>query len=92
MLSCPVLALSDFTKPFELQCDALGDGIGEVLMQERHPITFKSRKFLGVERSYSIYNREMLSIMHALAKFRSYLVGGRFVIKTDHNSIKYFMG
>ena len=34
---------------------------------------------------------EMLAIMHALAKFRSYLVGGCFVIKTDHNIIKYFM-
>ena len=44
-----------------------------------------------MERIYSIYDREMLAIMHALAKFRSYLVGGKFVIKTDHNSIKYFM-
>jgi hypothetical protein len=33
----------------------------------------------------------MLAIMHALAKFRQYLVGGRFVVKTDHNSLKHFL-
>jgi hypothetical protein len=34
----------------------------------------------------------MLTIMHALAKFREYLVGGRFVVKTDHNSLRHFLG
>jgi hypothetical protein len=34
----------------------------------------------------------MLAIMHALAKFRQYLVGGRFVVKTDHNSLRHFLG
>jgi hypothetical protein len=33
----------------------------------------------------------MLAIMHALTKFRQYLVGSRFVVKTDHNSLKYFL-
>jgi hypothetical protein len=32
----------------------------------------------------------MLTIMHALAKFRKYLVGGRFVVRIDHNSLRYF--
>jgi hypothetical protein len=33
----------------------------------------------------------MLAIMHAFTKFRQYLVGSRFVVKTDHNSLKYFL-
>ncbi|XP_057846650.2 uncharacterized protein LOC131056314 [Cryptomeria japonica] len=91
MSSCPVLAIPDFSKPFELRCDASGEGVGAVLMQDKHPIVFESRKLRGVERTYSIYDKEMLAIMHALAKFRQYLVGNKFVVKTDHNRLKHFM-
>lgn len=91
MSSCPVLVIPNFSKPFELQCDASREGIGAVLMQEKHPIVFESRKLHGVEKSYSIYDKEMLTIMHALAKFGQYLVGSKFVVKTDHNSLKHFM-
>jgi hypothetical protein len=52
---------------------------------------FESRKFSQPERLYSIYDKEMLAIMHALTKFRQYLVGSKFVVKTDHNSLKYFL-
>jgi hypothetical protein len=91
MSTCPVLALPDFTQPFVLECDASGTGIGAVLMQNRHPIAFESRKLREPERLYCIYDKEMLPIMHALAKFRQYLVGGRFVVRTDHNSFRYFL-
>ena len=33
----------------------------------------------------------MLAIMHALINFRQYLVGNKFVVKTDHNSLRYFL-
>ena len=70
MNNCPVLALPDFTQPFVLECDASGEGIGAVLMQGGHPIAFESRKLLPHEQLYAIYDKEMLAIMHALAKFR----------------------
>jgi hypothetical protein len=75
-----------------MECDASGEGVGAVLSQDGHPIAFESRKLLPHERSYSIYDKEMLAIMHALAKFRQYLVGNRFRVKTDHNSLRHFMG
>ena len=91
MSSCPVLALPDFTQPFILECDASGEGISAVLMQGGHPIAFESRKLLPHERLYPIYDKEMLAIMHALAKFRQYLVGNRFRVRTDHNSLRFFL-
>ena len=91
MSSCPVLALPDFTQPFVLECDTSGEGIRAVLMQNNHPIAFEIRKLKDYERRYSIYDKEMLAIMHALAKFRQYLVGNRFKVKTDHNSLRFFL-
>jgi hypothetical protein len=91
MSTCPVLALPDFDIPFTLECDASGEGIGAVLMQNRHPLAYESRKLRGPELLYNIYDKEMLAIMHALAKFRQYLVGARFVVKSDHNSLKYLL-
>jgi hypothetical protein len=91
MGTCPMLALPDFTLPFVLECDASGKGIGAVLMQGGHPIVFEIQKLSQPERVYSIYDKEMLAIMHSFTKFRQYLVHNKFVVKTDHNSLKYFL-
>eukprot|EP00253_Pinus_taeda_P032617 PITA_32617 len=91
VMSNPVLALPDFSRPFVLECDASGEGIGAVLMQGSHPIDFNSRKLQSHERLYSIYDKEMLAIMHALTKFQKYLVGNRFKVKIDHNSLRFFL-
>ena len=70
MISCPVLALPDFSQLFMLECDPSGEGIGAILMQNNHPIAFESRKLKDYERHYSIYDKEMLAILHVLTKFR----------------------
>jgi hypothetical protein len=91
MSTCPVLALLDFTQPFVLKCDASSEGI-VVLMQHSHLIAYESIKLTNSEKLYSIYNKEMLAIMHALVKFRQCLVGGKFVVKTYHNNMRHFLG
>ena len=60
-------------------------------MQRKHPIAFESRKLTDRERLYSIYDKEMLAIMHALVKFRQYLVCGKLLVKTNHNSLHFFL-
>jgi hypothetical protein len=91
MGTCPVLALPDFTLPFVLEYDASDEGISAVLMQGGHPIVFESKNISQPEGLYSIYENKMLAIMHALTKFIQYLVGSKFMVKTDHNSLKYFL-
>ena len=91
MSSCPVLAILDFSLPVVVECDASGEGIGSILTQRVHPIEFESRKLNQSEKGYSIYDKEMLAIMHALHKFRQYLVCGRFIVNTYHNSLRFFL-
>jgi hypothetical protein len=66
----PVLALTHFTLPFVLECDAYGKGIRVVSMQGGHYIVFERNKISQAERLYSIYDKEMLEIMHALTKIK----------------------
>jgi hypothetical protein len=84
-------ATPDFSKPFIIECDASGFGIGAILMQDGHPIAFESIKLNKKECLQSTYNKEMLSIMHALTKWQQYLLGSKFLIRTYHNSLQYLL-
>ncbi|KAK8948956.1 hypothetical protein KSP39_PZI005193 [Platanthera zijinensis] len=86
----PVLSLPDFGKEFEVQTDASDFAIGGVLMQDGHPIAYESRKLNETERRYTVQEKEMTTIIHCLRVWRHYLLGAKFVVKTDNVATSYF--
>jgi len=84
-----VLALPDFCKSFVVECDASGVGVGAVLMQNQRPIAYHSQALKGKSLALSTYEKELLALVVAVKKWRPYLLGSPFVIKTYHQSFKY---
>jgi hypothetical protein len=60
-------------------------------MQEGRPLDFESQPLKGKDLHKPIYEKEMMEILHALKKWRPYLIGRHFKVKTDHDSLKYFL-
>ncbi|KAJ4970769.1 hypothetical protein NE237_003868 [Protea cynaroides] len=86
----PFMALPDHTKPYEVQTDASDFAIGGVLMQDGHPIAYESRKLNETERRYTVQEKEMTVVVHCLRTWRHYLLGSKFVVKTDNVVTSYF--
>jgi hypothetical protein len=70
LISAPVLALPNFKETFEIETDACDYGVGAVLMQKGHPITFLSKALGPKNRGLSTYQKECLSILMAVEKWR----------------------
>lgn len=91
--SAPVLRIPDFSKPFIVTCDASVIAVGSVLSQifhdGEHPIAFYSHKLESAESRYPSHELELLAIVKSLERWRCYLEGSKFIVKTDHESLRY---
>lgn len=89
----PVLAIFNPSLPTELHTDASSIGFGAILLQEhegrrKRVVGYYSKSTQGAESKYHSYELETLAVVRALQHFRHYLIGIKFKIVTDCNSLK----
>jgi hypothetical protein len=89
LMSPPVLIMPDLQKGFDIYCDACGQGLGCVLMQEGHVIAYASRQLRKHELNYPTHDLELTAVVHALKIWRHYIMGTKCQVYTDHKSLKY---
>ena len=99
-LQAPILAFPDFNKPFLLETDASGRGLGAVLSQKQadgryHPIAYASRVMNETEQRYHSNKQEFLALKWAITQqFHEYLSPygkkrNEFVVHIDNNPLTY---
>ena len=85
----------DFSLPFEIMCDASDFAIGAVLGQEvnrmPHVIYYASRTLTEAQKNYSTTEKELLTVVFALDKFRPYLLCSKVIVFIDHAAIKHLL-
>ena len=82
-----LLAYPDPNQPFDIYTDASDFQLGAVIKQQNQPIAFYSRKLNEAQRKYSTIEKELLSILEVLEKFRDMLWGSEIHIYTDHKNL-----
>ncbi|CAL9010913.1 unnamed protein product [Prunus brigantina] len=89
LCTAPVLALPNFEKVFEVECDASGVGVGAVLSQDKRPVAFFSEKLSDACQKWSTYDQEFYAVVRALKQWEHYLIQKEFVLFTDHQALKF---
>ncbi|KAK8704741.1 hypothetical protein V6N13_048355 [Hibiscus sabdariffa] len=95
LVSTPIVIPPDWTSPFELMCDASDYAVGAALGQRRgklfHVIYYASRTLNDAQINYTTTEKELLAVVFAFNKFRSYLIGTKVIVHIDHSAIKYLV-
>jgi len=93
LTSAKVLTLPNDDDHFILDCDASKKAMGAVLSQiqngEEHPICYASQLYDKHQRNYNVTGKELLALVTFVRKFRQYLLGRSFTIRTDHAALQW---
>ncbi|KAL4296425.1 hypothetical protein GQ457_12G013270 [Hibiscus cannabinus] len=95
LISAPIMRPPDWALPFEIMCDASDYAVGAVLGQRKdkkpYAIYYASKTLNSAQMNYSTTEKELLAVIFALDKFRSYIIGSSIVIFSDHAALKYLL-
>ncbi|RDX91842.1 Retrovirus-related Pol polyprotein, partial [Mucuna pruriens] len=97
LTSTPILQAPNWELPFELMCDASNSALGAILGQRAgvgkpvHVIAYASRTMDPAQSNYTTIEKELVAIVFALDKFRSYLLGSRIVVFSDHVVLRFLL-
>ncbi|XP_073259802.1 uncharacterized protein [Populus alba] len=91
--SAPIIQPPNWDEPFEIMCDASDYAIGVVLGQRigknLHVIAYAPRMLDGAQCNYHTTEKELFAVVFALEKFRSYLLGTKVIVFTDHAALRF---
>jgi ribonuclease HI len=90
-MTTPILVMPDMEKPFSIYCDASGQGLGSVHMQDGCVVAYASQQLRKHEVNYPTHDLELAAVVHALKIWRHYLMGKKCELYTDHKSLKYII-
>ena len=89
----PVLAYPQEGQTFYLDTDASNTGTGAVLSQvydgAEHPVAYASKALSASQRNYCTTMRELLAVVQYTRHFRHFLLGNKFILRTDHASLTW---
>jgi hypothetical protein len=95
LVSAPIIQPPDWSQPFEIMCDVSDYAVGAVLGQRKegrvHAVYYASKTLSEAQLNYATTEKELLAVVFAFEKFRSYIVNLKVIVYTDHAAIKYLL-
>jgi hypothetical protein len=95
LISALIIQPYNWSLPFEIMCDASDYVVRVVLRQTKdkkhHAISYASKTLTGPQLNYATTKKELLAIIFAINKFRSYLVGVKVIVYSNHTTLKYLL-
>ena len=94
-ISALIIQPPNWSLSFEIMCDASDYAMGAVLGQTKdkkhHAFAYASKTLTGPQLNYATTKKELLVVVLTIDKFRSYLVGAKVIVYTDHAALKYLL-
>jgi hypothetical protein len=95
LVSAPIIQPPDWSQAFEIMCDASDYAVGAVLGQRKegrvHAVYYASKILNEAQLNYATMEKELLAVVFAFEKLRSYIVKSKVIVYTDHVAIKYLL-